>query len=306
MGVKHNVRNILIIIGLLFIIGIPFQTASAKSIGVIMTGDIQYYQDIHKAFLDNLNQPDLEIILQKPMPDPMSWSNAAKKLITLGSSVIVAYGVPATLTTMKVTTDLPIVFAGVYDPEALRLTGKNATGVSSTVSVDTALKNLSGIASIKNLGVILNKSEKDTILQTKAINASAASYGFKPVLISVASKVDKSKITGVDALLLTTSSAVMLNIKDIIDVARSAKIPTAALIGGGENQGVLLTFSADPNEQGKELAGLISKVLGGSSPSSLPLIKPTKVEMIINLKEANSLGINIPADIKSSATKVIE
>jgi putative ABC transport system substrate-binding protein len=205
-----------------------------------------------------------------------------------------------------VTTDLPIVFAGVYDPEAMRLTGKNATGVSSTVSVDTALKNLSGIASIKNLGVILNKSEKDTIIQTKEINASAASYGFKPVLISVASKVNKSKITGVDALLLTTSSAVMLNIKDIIDVARSAKIPTAALIGGGENQGVLLTFSADPNEQGKELAGLISKVLGGSSPSSLPLIKPTKVEMIINLKEANSLGINIPADIKSLATKVIE
>ena len=98
----------------------------------------------------------------------------------------------------------------------------------------------------------------------------------------------------------------MRNIKDIIDIARSAKRPTAALIGGGENQGVQLTISADPDEQGKELAGMVNKVLGGSKPSEIPLIKPTKVEMIINLKEANSLGINIPADIKSLAKKVIE
>jgi putative ABC transport system substrate-binding protein len=207
---------------------------------------------------------------------------------------------------MKVTSKIPIVFAGVYDPEALRLTGKNATGISSTVSVDMALKNLSGISGMKKLGVILNKSEKDTILQTKKIKKGEASYGYKSVLFSIKSKVNKSKITGVDALLLTTCSTGMLNIKDIIDIARSSKIPTAALIGGGENQGVVLTISADPDEQGKELAGMVNKVLGGTKPSEIPFKKPTKVEMIINLKEANSLGINIPADIKSLATKVIE
>jgi putative ABC transport system substrate-binding protein len=306
MGVMNKLRNLLLIIFLLFVLGIPCQSASAKSIGVIMTGDIPYYQEIHKAFLDSLNQQDLEIVLQKPMPDPMSWTNAAKKLKTIGVSVIVAYGVPATLTTMKVTSKIPIVFAGVYDPEALRLTGKNATGISSTVSVDMALKNLSGISGMKKLGVILNKSEKDTILQTKKIKKGEASYGYKSVLFSIKSKVNKSKITGVDALLLTTCSTGMLNIKDIIDIARSSKIPTAALIGGGENQGVVLTISADPDEQGKELAGMVNKVLGGTKPSEIPFKKPTKVEMIINLKEANSLGINIPADIKSLATKVIE
>jgi len=302
----NKLRNLLLIIFLLFVLGIPCKSASAKSIGVLMTGDIPYYQEIHKVFLDSLNQPDVKIVLQKPVPDPMSWANAARKLTTIGSDIIVSYGAPATLTMMKTTSEIPIVFAGVYDPESMMMTGKNATGISSTVSIDSILKNFSGISGMKKLGVILNKSEKDTILQTKEIKKGEASYGYGSVLFSITTKVNKDKMTGIDALLFTTCSSGMLKINDIIDVARSSKIPTASIIGGGEDKGVVLTISASPDEQGKELAGIVNKILGGSNPSEIPLIKPTKMEIIINIKEANSMGIEIPGDIKSLATKVIE
>jgi putative ABC transport system substrate-binding protein len=306
MGIRRDMWINRFIVLLLAVILMPLNAAFAAKIGVIMTGDIPYYQDIHKAFLDNIGNEGHEIVLQKPMPDPMSWTNAARKLTTIGSQVIVAYGVPATLTTMKVTSDIPIVFAGVYDPDAMKMTGKNATGISSKVSVNDVLKKLIAISKPSKIGIILSKVEKDTILQTKEIQQHQSAMGFTSLLFSVKGKVNKEKIKDVNALLMTTCSAGMLNIKDIVQIARRDKIPSVSLIGGGENEGIILTVSAAPQEQGKELAGMVSTVLGGTAPAQIPVKNPTQVDVIINLKEATAIGADIPADIKNSATKVIE
>ncbi|MBI5098182.1 MAG: ABC transporter substrate-binding protein [Nitrospirae bacterium] len=270
-----------------------------------MTADIQYYRDIHKAFIDGLGK-DVEIILQKPVPDPMSWTNAARKLSGIGASVIVSYGAPATLTLMKETSEIPIIFAGVYDPESMSMTGKNATGISSTVPVEKVVRALSEISKLSKLGIVFSKSEKDTIIQVRDIKKCEGSIGFESVLFSVTDKVNKEEIKGVNALILTTCGVGMSNIKDIIEVARKEKIPTAALIGGGENAGVVLTVIADPKEQGTELSEIVKKILGGDKPSEISLKQPKKVEMLINNKEAKTLGLTIPANILNSATKVIE
>jgi putative ABC transport system substrate-binding protein len=306
MGIRGNMLINSFIVLLLTVIFMPLNSAFAGKIGVIMTGDIPYYQDIHKAFLDSIGKDSHEIILQKPMPDPMSWTNAARKLTTIGCEVIVAYGVPATLTTMKVTSDIPIVFAGVYDPAAMRMTGKNATGISSKVSVNDVLKKMVAISKPSKIGIILSKDEKDTILQTKEIQHDQAAMGFKSLLFSVKSKVNKEKIKDVNALFVTTCSAAMLNVKDIVQIARRDKIPSVSLIGGGEDEGIILTVSAAPQEQGKELAGMVGTVLGGTAPAQIPVKNPTQVDVIVNLKEAAAIGVEIPADIKNSATKVIE
>ncbi len=304
---KNKVFIIIILIAALTM-SVPY--ALAGSVGVIMTGDIQYYRDIHKVFLDEisglLKEKGHEIVLQKPMPDPMSWVNAAKKLVTIGSEIIVAYGVPATLITMKETSDIPIIFAGVFDPENLKITGKNATGTDSQVSIEDVLKKLNSIRKVSKLGVVFNKSEKDTILQVKKIKKLEGTYGFKSVLINVKKKINKSKIAGIDALIITTSSSCMKSVKDIVEAARTGRILTAALIGGGEKAGVILTVSVDPGEQGKEVAAMVTKVLGGSKPADMPVVKPKKTAVAINLKEASAIGIEVPADIQSKATEVIK
>jgi putative ABC transport system substrate-binding protein len=133
-----------------------------------------------------------------------------------------------------------------------------------------------------------------------------ASYGFKSTLISVKGKVDKSKLTGVDAIIVTTCSAGMINIKDILEVGRNNKIPTVALLGGAENDGVILTVTADAEEQGKELAEMVKKVIGGAKPSGMAVIKPKKIGVILNMKEAELLGFSVPENIKSSATRIIK
>ena len=285
--------------------------AAEKTIGVIMTGNIPYYKEVHKSFTETLaaegfGPGSIEIILQTPNPEAMSWTNAARKLVAVGADIIVSYGAPATIAVMNETSDIPVVFAGVYDPQAVGVTGKNATGVSSKVPVASLIKNFKSISAFSKLGVIYSDSEKDTILQANEVKQYEGAYGFQSVRFNIKKMDDVAKITNVDALFLTTGCAAMHCVNNIIGVARKAKIPTATTIGGGENTGVILTISANPQEQGREAAKFAAKVIRGAKPSSMPVEQPKKVDLIVNLKEATALGLKVPFDLLTSATKVIK
>ena len=285
--------------------------AAEKTVGVIMSGNIPYYRDIHRAFAETLESEGLgpgkvEIILQSPAAETMSWLNAARKLVAVGSDVIVAYGAPATLSVMNETSAVPVVFAGVYDPGALGIKGKNITGISSKISVAGLLKIFKSISNFSTLGVVYSENEKDTILQTNEVKSLEADSGFRSVKFNVRKPEDISKIANVEALLLTTGCTAMNCVNNIVGIARKAKMPTATTIGGGESSGIILTMAANPQEQGREAAKSVIKIIKGSKPSSLPVQSPKKINIIINLREATDIGLKIPFDILSSATRVIK
>ncbi len=285
--------------------------AAEKTIGVIMTGDIHYYREIHKSFTEALSSEGLgpgnvEIILQKPVPEPMSWTNAARKLVALDVDAIVSYGTPAAMAAMNETSKIPVIFAAVYDPQEAGIRGKNVTGISSKVPVATLLKNLKSISNFSRLGVVFSNIEKDSVLQINEVKQLENNLQFKSVIFNIKKLGDSSKITNIDALFLTTSCTVMQCVNDIIDIARKAKIPTATILGGEENRGVILTIAANPYEQGREAAKLAAKVIKGTKPSDLPIEQSKKVDVIINLKEAADMDLKVPFDLLTSATKVIK
>jgi putative ABC transport system substrate-binding protein len=175
----------------------------------------------------------------------------------------------------------PLIFGGVYDPDSMSMTGKNATGISSTVSVEKVLKALSEISKFSKLGIIFSKSEKDTIIQVRDIKKSEGSMGFESVLFSVTDKVNKDELKGVNAFIVTTCAVGMGNVKDIVEAARREKVPTAALMEGGENSGIVVTASASPEEQGVAISEMVKKILGGAKPTEIPLKQTKKIEIII-------------------------
>jgi putative ABC transport system substrate-binding protein len=291
----------------LLLLPVNYALSADKTIGVIMTGDIPYYKEIHNAFSQGISGTGgLNIVVQKPAPEPMSWTNAARKLVAIGSDVIVSYGAPATLTAIKETSSIPIIFAGVYDPEAMEIMRKNVTGISSKVSVEDAVNQLKAVVSVSTLGVVFNKTEKDTILQVREVKVLGGKMGFKTVLFDSKKSNFAQKIKGVDAILLTTSCTAVCNVTQIIRAARAARIPTASTIGGVESHGIIFTIEADPREQGAAVAAMSKKVLNGAAPSSIPVQQPRKIEKIINLKEASALGINMPDSVTGWATKTIK
>lgn len=284
--------------------------AAGKTIGVVMTGGIPYYRELHKSFVDELADEGfgagkVEIVVQTPSPDQMSWVNAARKLVAIGSDVIVSYGAPATLAVLSETSDIPVVFAGVYDPAAVGAAGRNATGVSSKVPIAGLLKNFRAVEAFSKLGVVYNDAEKDTVIQANEVKNFEGSMGFQSVRFNVKRTDDAAKIANVDALFLTTGCAAMHCVNNIIGIAHKMKVPTATTIGGGESSGIIMTISANPAEQGSEAARMVASVLRGAKPSSLPMVQPKKIELIINLKEATAMGLKVPIDILTSASRVI-
>jgi putative ABC transport system substrate-binding protein len=286
-------------------------TAEGKTIGVILTGDTHFYREIHKAFTKELARagfgPDkVEMLLQTPAPNSMAWTNAARKLVAVGVDIIVTYGAPATIAVVKETSGVPIVFAGVYDPEALGVKTKNSTGISSKVTAAGLIKTLKGIADFSKLGVVYNDSEQDTVLQAKEVQRLEGQFAYNAVLYNIKKLGDASKITDVGALFITTSCSAQQCIDDVVGVSRKLKVPTGALIGGGEEEGVIVTVSPVAEEQGERAAEIVVKILKGAGPAGMPVESPKKIEMIINMKEASRIGIKIPFDILTGAARVIK
>ncbi len=301
----------LLLILLIIFLAAPHASAAQKTLGIIMTGNTPYYKDVHKSFTETLaaegfGPGNIETIVQTPSPVPMSWTNAARKLVTVGSSVIVSYGAPATISAMNETSDIPIVFAGVYDPQALGVTGKGVTGISSKVPMAGILRDLKSITNFSTLGVVFNDSEKDTVVQANEVRHLEGAYAFKSTRFNVKKASDSAKIANVDAILLTTSCAAMHCVSNITGIAHKSKIPTASTIAGGETAGVILTVTADPHEQGREAARMVARILRGAKPASIPIAQPKKIDVIVNLREATDIGLKVPFDLLTSATKVIK
>ena len=285
--------------------------AAEKTIGVIMIPNIPYFEEIHKTFTETLSSEGLtedkvELIIQKPLPDPISLMNTTRKFAAIDTDIIVSYGAPSAMASVSEQSDIPVVFAGVFDPDAVGISLKNATGIRSSVPIATLIKQLKKLSNFSKLGVVYSDTEKDTVMQADEVKKLEKTMGFSSVRFNIRKVQDSEKISAVDALILTTSCPATQCVNNIIGIARKAKIPTASLMGGQGENGIILTIAANPKEQGTVAAKLVAKIIKGAKASSLSVEQPRKVDLIINLKEASSLGLKVPFDILSSATKVIK
>jgi putative ABC transport system substrate-binding protein len=309
MDVMNKKAVFITIVSLLIILcHVPYGYTKDPQIGVLMSSNTSYFKDIHKAFIDELLVKGIKvknIFVQKPAPDTMAWTNAARKYVALDMDVIVTYGGPATLAVLSETSKIPVVFAGVYESKSLGSKG-NATGVITKISIAGVLKILKGIKKFSTLGIIYNSAEKSTLDEVAEIERLSGQFSFKPVKFNTRKRGDISKIKNIDAIYITSSCVAAMCVNDIISVARKNKIPTVSTMGGLGKKGVLLTMYADPEQQGKEAAHMLDRILKGENPSSIPEVNSKKIQLVINLKEATTLGLTVPFDIRSVATKVIK
>jgi putative ABC transport system substrate-binding protein len=289
---------------------IPCRIAAAEAIGVILIGDIPYYEEIHAQMVKDLsgftNQEGVQIIVQRPGMDLMSITNSLRKLKTLGAKMIVTYGMTATLNAMKEITDIPIVFAAAYGAEQLHISGRNATGVGYTLSIEEALQHLRAVSKFSTLAVLFSKLEKDSILQAREVKKAERALGFQSVLINIEQEENFSKIENCDALIVTTSCAGLCQLKSYTASNRQKKIPSIALVGSGQNSDALLALSNSIEEQGRQLADIITKTYSGEPPANIPVYQPKEIKFIVNLKEAKKLGLTLPPKLLGRATEVIE
>jgi putative tryptophan/tyrosine transport system substrate-binding protein len=285
--------------------------AAEMTVGVIFSGDVSYYQEIHTAFMVRLTRESragkVSVITQKPYPDPLSLTNSVRKLVAMDVDVIVAYGTPAFMSAVSEKTKIPIVYAGIYDPFAQKIKAKNITGISSKVSVSSLLRYLRTMTDIRSLGVCFSDREADSVYQMKELLILGTQYGFSVEQMNIKRPQEtRQALAGKrpDALFITSGAIVHMALPELSGFADSLKIPAVSL-SPDNSASAVISLSADPVEQGEKAADKVMKVLNGVSPEKIPSEASRDIELVFNLKKAKAMGWKIPMELVASATRLI-
>ncbi|MBI5848217.1 MAG: hypothetical protein HZB31_09775 [Nitrospirae bacterium] len=311
--IKKNMVSLLSgILLLVFLVLPPACYAAENTIGVIMTGDIPYYQELHQAFMSRLGREGIsaitEVIVQKPYPDAISLSNAARKLIATDVDVIVVYGAPAVVSVLHEQTKIPMVYASVYEPFISQLKMRNSTGTNVKLSISSLLRYLRELKQITTLGVIYSSNEEDSVAQFSEIAKLAGQYGIRTEGVNLKRHQDAgAKLGGIkaDALLLTGSSIAHMAMPAISEFAKERKVPLAPFMLGRDSRAVV-TLAVSPVEQGEKTAEKVIKILERTPPEKIRVETAHNVELIFNFREATNMGWKLPMDLVTEATRLIK
>jgi putative ABC transport system substrate-binding protein len=296
------------------ILGTTSAMAGEMTIGVVMSGNIGYYQEVHRAFANGLiregfDRRKVDTLLQMPAPDPLSWTNAIRKLVVADVNVLVTYGGAAAALSIKETKAVPIVYAGVYDPAGIGIAARNITGISSKVPLTSLLKYAKKLGNFSKLAVVYNDLEPDSVKQVEELMVLEGQYGFQTVKMPV-KRVDDAKALvfagKADMVLVSVSSVANEALEAIVQSAHANKIPTVSQTGTAGDRGVILTLAPSAAEQGEAAARITAKLLSGQKPAEITPEVPKMIELVLNLKQASAIGLKPSMDLISDSTRVIK
>lgn len=248
---------------------------------------------------------------------PGLLNGLAEELVRLNVDLLLVWQTPAAFAAKKATTSLPIVMASVADPvgtglvASLARPGGNITGLSGTTA-ELGAKILElireMIPSAQRAGVLVNATDPFSRIFVEQIERGGLSLGMtvQPVVVDGVDGFDAA----ISAMAKERADAVIvqpsLPFKAAVDLALKYKLPTISPSQVFTGAGGLVSYSADQNELYRSVAQYVDRILKGAKPSELPVLQPTRYELIVNLKTANSLGIVLPPTFVARADKVIE
>ncbi len=301
------------LLSLLFIFHIPSISAGETLVGAVIPNNTPYYSAMHHAFAKALKKltpgKRLNIILQRPFPDPIALSNTARKLIAANVDLIVTYGSPATLAVIHEKTDIPLVYAGFYNPGAIAVHGKNVTGCGFKVPFTSILRYLRSLKRISTLSVVYSSLEEDSVRQADELQSLARKQHIhlKKINIKNHRDIEKLACTIDDGTFFITGSAIVSSfIGDIIPILQKKMSPSAGIFPNQAAAGVILALYQPPAEQGKKAAEMAARILLGTPPKNIAPVVLRDTELVVNLRAAQKIGINFPIRLIMEATKVIK
>jgi len=245
----------------------------------------------------------------------------AAELIALAPDVILAHGASTVRPLLQATHSVPIVFPIIGDPvgagfvDSLAHPGGNATGFMTMEYSASGkwLELLKHIApGVKRAAVLRDAAQGSGTSQFAVIQAMAPSVGVEvaPVNLRDAPEVESAvaafaRSSNGGLIIVPGGNATVLR-HLIITLAARHKLPAVYPGRVFVTAGGLISYNADYVDQYQRAAGYVDRILKGEKPAELPVQQPTKYELVINLKTANSLGLTVPPTLLATADEVIE
>jgi putative ABC transport system substrate-binding protein len=246
----------------------------------------------------------------------------AKELFDLQPDVLVGHSTPSAKALLKQTRVIPIVFLTVTDPlgqglvASLSNPGGNITGFSVfEFSLGSKwLETLKQIApGIRRVTAIFNPETAPYYgLYLQSISATLPALAVQSIAAPVHSEADIENVIRKVAsepdsgLFVLPDSHNVVHRKRIIELTVKFRLPTIYYFRYFVSDGGLISYGPDELDLFRRTAGYVDRILKGTDPSDLPVQQPTKFELVINLRTAKEMGIEMPASLLARADEVIE
>jgi putative ABC transport system substrate-binding protein len=248
------------------------------------------------------------------------FAELAAEFVRLDVTLLATWGTATAVAARNVTSVIPIVFTVVGDPvgsglvASLARPGGNVTGLS-TQHADAAGKRIELLREIvpglRRLAVLVNAANSGSMQETREVRAAAKMLGVEiatseirgaedvaPAIAALRGKVEALYVAA-DALMNTQRSS-------ISSAALEARLPTMHGFREIVAAGGLVSYAPNFLDLFRRMADHVDKVLRGTRPAEIPVEQPTRFDLVINLKTAKALGLEMPPSLLARADEVIE
>jgi putative ABC transport system substrate-binding protein len=299
-----------------------------RRIGVLMNlaADDAEGQSRVAAFLQGMRElgwssdRNMRIDIRWAGNDDERYRRYAAELAALAPDVFLASASPAVMALQQLASTVPIVFVGVSDPvgaafvDSMARPGGRITGFTQFEYGISAkwLEILKEIAPrVTRVAVLRNPAIASGSGHLGALQAVAPSLGLelRPVDVRNAEEIERAVaafVRGANDGLIVTGGGSPVHRKLIVSVAARHQLPAVYPFRYYAASGGLISYGPDLVDQLRQAAGYIDRILKGERPADLPVQQATKVELIINLKTAKALSLDVPPTLLARADEVIE
>jgi putative ABC transport system substrate-binding protein len=246
----------------------------------------------------------------------------AAELVRLGVDVIVTGVNPNTVAAMKATTTIPIVMTNSVDPvgtglvASLARPGGNVTGLTQDTGVEIYGKRLEllkeTLPNPSRAGVLWNPDFAPNQSRVESMREAARALGLTlvPAEARGLDALEQAFATMVreraQAFVVLADPVLFIYRGQIAEMALRNRLPAASNFREYAEAGFLLTYGVEFRDLFRRSAVFVDRIFKGAKPADLPVEQPTKFELVVNLKTAKALGVEVPTSLLQRADEVIE
>jgi putative ABC transport system substrate-binding protein len=248
-------------------------------------------------------------------------SELAAALKASGVDTIITFGYPAAFAAKAFAQGVPVVLLGSGDPvatglvESLAQPGGMLTGLTE-LSTELSAKRLEilkdAVPGLRRVAMLWNAADLGMTLRFRSAESAAQVLDVSVQALGVREPADFDDAFAAmtrsppDAILMVSDALTTLNRRLVIEFANAHRLPAIYEFPTLVREGGLMSYGPSQAAMGTRAGDFVARILRGARPADLPLEQPTKFEMVINLKTARTLGLNIPPTLLARADEVIE
>ncbi len=289
-------------------------------VGILQLMEHPSLNTIRESIIEGLSEAgyvdgeNLEIDYKNGQNDMTNMKTIAQAFVADKCDVIVAIATPAAQAVLSETTEIPIIFAAVTDPvdaelvDSLENPGGNVSGTSDEVSAEAIMELAKQITpGFKTIGALYSAGEDNSDSVVKGLKEYAAANGYEVVESTVTNTSEVQQAAQyladkVDVVYSPIDNTVASSMAVATEIFNNAKIPFYVSADSMVQDGGLATYGIDYTVLGKETGKMVAQIFGGADVSTMAVVKMNDMNIYVNTKTADAIGVEIPQSILEKAT----